>query len=305
MAKNADNRVNQLNKIAQSSKEESKNINNKASFASITEATRHKTVESKSFKTLPTTRTFDGNQHRIVYSNSNTNRNNEFIVSNGTKRYNKNKRNGKSITGVAASDVRTLRAVSRPYSYYIGQWSMATKPEMLKKHVSDFAKVIELQELSVNVPNRRFRSFKIVVESYCDQAMWNPINWPGGVVVELFFERKRHTMNQFAANIPITHSKSIVENTENNKNSKSVGSNSSKIVPSIPNSSLKLKKFDSANPEKPNEPIINEHDTNDNDTDDHDTNENDTNDHDTNENDPNNNEMDQDHIENNVLPTNA
>ena len=53
-----------------------------------------------------------------------------------------------------------------------------------------------------------------------------------------------------------------------------------------------MKKFDSANPEKPNEPIINEHDINDNDTDDHDTNENDTNGHDTNENDPNNNEMD-------------
>ena len=152
---------------------------------------------------------------------------------------------------------------------------MATKPEMLKKHVSDFAKVIELQELSVNMPNRRFRSFKIVVESYCDQAMWNPINWPGGVVVERFFERKRFTTNRFVANVPITHSKSIVGslecNNESNKqtlniNNKPVGSNGSGIGSSNSNGtqiqnknsskgSNQLMKFDSINPNKPNEPI--------------------------------------------------
>lgn len=103
-----------------------------------------------------------------------------------------------------------------PYSYYIGQWDMETKPELVIKWVSRFAKLIEVTELATNRPNRVFRSFRVVVESTSDSAMWDKKNWPKGVVVERFFEKKLVDLR--VVNLPITNHKAIELSSDSDKN---------------------------------------------------------------------------------------
>ena len=85
-------------------------------------------------------------QSRIV-----ANKHNEegFIVSNGKKRH--NKRNGILTTGTAVSEIKSLRAKSRQFSYHIGRWDMNVDPGTLKIFISGFAQVIELVELNLHI----------------------------------------------------------------------------------------------------------------------------------------------------------
>ena len=54
--------------------------------------------------------------------------------------------------GAAISDVKALRAQSRPFSYYTGRWSRQTGPEAIVNLVSKFAKIIDYEELSTHLP---------------------------------------------------------------------------------------------------------------------------------------------------------
>lgn len=96
-----------------------------------------------------------------------------------------------TIYGTANSEVRALRAISKPFSFYVGQWDMRVNTEKLKQYISLFAKVINIAELSTNLPNRHFRSFKVTVEAYSADAMLTTTNWPGGIAVSRWFERGR------------------------------------------------------------------------------------------------------------------
>ncbi|RNA12737.1 hypothetical protein BpHYR1_033930, partial [Brachionus plicatilis] len=93
----------------------------------------------------------------------------------------RNQRN--KVMGSAFSEVKSLRAVTKPYDYYVGQWSMRTTPDILKQYINKFAKVIGIVELSTHVERRYFRAYKVSVESFCAEAMLTSSNWPGGIEV--------------------------------------------------------------------------------------------------------------------------
>jgi hypothetical protein len=87
------------------------------------------------------------------------------------------------IIGSAISDVKALRAVSRPFFYYTGQWSPKTTSNDIRDYISKFSKVLNVEELSTHIEQRRHKSFKLTVESFCQEEMMNPSNWPGGIQV--------------------------------------------------------------------------------------------------------------------------
>lgn len=183
-------------------------------------------------------------------------------MSNGSKRYRKGR--GKSIMGSAISDVKVLKAQSRPFSYYTGRWSKQTTPEAIVKWVSKFAKIIDYEELSTHLPNRQFRSYKIITESYSDAAMWNPTNWPGGIIVERFFERKRtkgtNSSNSLNEKSNINSNQSEIENKNPSLETNGEVTNESNSEEHTgdrkPKPKLRLKNFDSTNPESPNRSIV-------------------------------------------------
>jgi hypothetical protein len=122
------------------------------------------------------------------------------------------------VTGSAISGIKSLRAISRPYSYYVGQWCMNTTPDILKKHINNFAKVIEIVELSTHLANRHFRAFKVTVESFCADAMLTGSNWPGGVRVERWYKRTKKDEENRYVNKVVTSSRSINRNNDVNTN---------------------------------------------------------------------------------------
>lgn len=138
--------------------------------------------------------------------------NDGYILSNGKKRYNKKT---SSIVGSAISDIKTLSARSQPYSYYIGQWSPRVDPKKIYNLISAFAKIIKLEELSPNIPNRYYRSFKVTVESHYAKEMLNCMNWPSGIVVSIWRDRNRNRDMRTMANLPVNCSK-ILEKTYSN-----------------------------------------------------------------------------------------
>ena len=109
-----------------------------------------------------------------------------FIISNGRRRYNKKL---KSVVGTAVSEVKNLKANFKPFVYYCGQWNRNVDPECIKNLVSGFASIIDLEELSKNIPNRYFRAYKITVESQYNDAMLTAKNWPAGITIRRWFER--------------------------------------------------------------------------------------------------------------------
>ncbi|CAF0922663.1 unnamed protein product [Brachionus calyciflorus] len=84
----------------------------------------------------------------------------------------KNLKNRVPINACSAiSDIKNLSARSRPFSYYIGQWIPKVDPQKVYQLISAFANIIRLEELSPNIPNRYFRSFKLTVESHFDYGI--------------------------------------------------------------------------------------------------------------------------------------
>lgn len=211
-------------------------------------------LNSKEFaNTRKIGKTNNDGQIRIQYDKRKEIIQNEgYIVSNGTKRHKKNR--GKSIMGAAISEVKSLRAQSRPYSYYTGRWSRQTGPEAVVQWVSRFAKVIDYEELSTHIPSRQFRSYKIIVESYSDEAMWNPKNWPGGIIIERFFERKR------TKGTNETYQKERIENDtkKQEESPENVATSTSDQGKDKASSikKLRVKKFDSTKQDSPNESIL-------------------------------------------------
>lgn len=43
--------------------------------------------------------------------------------------------------------------------------------------------MINIEELSTHINNRRHKSFKLTIESYCNESILNANNWPGGVEI--------------------------------------------------------------------------------------------------------------------------
>jgi len=76
-----------------------------------------------------------------------------------------------------------LKAVSKPFYYYTGNWSREVDASKLRILISVFAKVINIEELNTHMINRRQKSFKLTIESYNDESIRNPANWPVGVVI--------------------------------------------------------------------------------------------------------------------------
>jgi len=112
---------------------------------------------------------------RLINNNNHTNNNHP----NGSSK----SKTKNLIIGTAISNCKILKAVSKPFYYYTGQWSNKTEASSLRDYISNFAKVINIEELSTHIQNRKHKSFKLVVESYCHNAITDPTNWPGGVQV--------------------------------------------------------------------------------------------------------------------------
>ena len=164
-------------------------------------------------------------QARIVHDNKgNDNKVNDgFIVSNGRK---KQKKTDILVTGQAVSEIKGLRAKSRPFSYHIGQWDLDTNPEQLKNHISGFAQVIEITELNTNIPRRYFRSFKLTVESFSKDNVLNGRNWPGNVEIKRWWPQKNKPDNT-VRNVKVT--KGATLKTGNNKFTNIINNNTTKI----------------------------------------------------------------------------
>ena len=147
-------------------------------------------------------------QSRIV-----ANKHNEegFIVSNGKKRH--NKRNGILTTGTAVSEIKSLRAKSRQFSYHIGRWDMNVDPGTLKTFISGFAQVIELVELNLHIERKYFRSFKLTVEAFSKPAILDSNNWPGGVEIKNWWPHKNKPSNTIM-NKPVTHLSAIKDSSK-------------------------------------------------------------------------------------------
>ena len=132
------------------------------------------------------------------------NSNNSRINSN----LNQNKPKRKSlIIGSAISDVNALTAVSKPFYYYTGQWRVSSNITSVRNYVSTFAKVINVEELSTHIEHRRHKSYKLTIESYCNEEILNSSNWPGGIVVSRWHgppkqkkaQQKEHSSNELAS----------------------------------------------------------------------------------------------------------
>ena len=146
---------------------------------------------------IPNTKNIELNGvHRIV--------NDSWITSNGSKRHNKKSNKGMTI-GTAISEIKSLQAISRPYVYYVGQFSMKTNADILKSYISKFAKVISIEELSTHISSRYFRSFKVTVESYSSSEILKSENWPGGVKVSRWWQRNDKTDRNTKKNLPVAN----------------------------------------------------------------------------------------------------
>ncbi len=135
-------------------------------------------------------------------------KNDGFAVSNGTKRV--NKKNKGIIIGTALSEVRQLRAVSKPYTYHIGQWSLDTNPNSIRAYASNFAQVIDIIELNTHISRPYFRTFKLVAESYCDSAIMSDGRWPMGIVIKRWFPQKNKASNT-KVNLPVTNGAALAK----------------------------------------------------------------------------------------------
>lgn len=133
-------------------------------------------------------------QPKIEYANPRKQVDSDGFTLIGKK--NKNYKANHRTTGSAISDIRSLRAISKPYHYYVGQWCMKTSPEILKNYISKFARVIDVVELSTHIEKRYFRAFKVSVESFCAEAMLTSSNWPGGIQVERWYRRTKKVMRK-------------------------------------------------------------------------------------------------------------
>ncbi len=73
--------------------------------------------------------------------------------------------------------------------------------------MSTFAKVINVEELSTHIEHRRHKSYKLTIESYCNEEILNSSNWPGGIVVFRWHgppkqkkaQKKEHSSNESAS----------------------------------------------------------------------------------------------------------
>ncbi len=183
-------------------KTNSKNNNNTSEKSDSRKSVPNSLVNSKDnskFKQVE----INGQSHIVVDNNSEG-----FTMSHGGKRYNK-KRNG-VVIGTALSEVRQLRAVSRPYTYHTGQWSMDTNPDWIRKYASNFAQVIDVIEINTHIKRPYFRTFKLIAESYCDNAIMREGKWPMGVVVKRWFPQKNKPSNT-KANVPITKGTALLD----------------------------------------------------------------------------------------------
>lgn len=156
-----------------------------------------KKVEQTKTKTRLNVRKISENGVTKIVNNNNSNENNQN--SNNSSKRNSIANSKNIIIGTAISNVKSLKAVSRPFYYYTGQWSNKTDIDSLRSYVNNFAKVINIEELSTHIQNRKHKSFKLVVESYCNEAIIDSSNWPGGVQVTRWRgpTKKPKNYNQF------------------------------------------------------------------------------------------------------------
>jgi len=156
-----------------------------------------KKVEQTKTKTRLNVRKISENGVTKIVNNNNSNENNQN--SNNSIKRNSIANSKNIIIGTAISNVKSLKAVSRPFYYYTGQWSNKTDIDSLRSYVNNFAKVINIEELSTHIQNRKHKSFKLVVESYCNEAIIDSSNWPGGVQVTRWRgpTKKPKNYNQF------------------------------------------------------------------------------------------------------------
>ncbi|CAF1045246.1 unnamed protein product [Brachionus calyciflorus] len=145
---------------------------------------------------------------RISYENKKVD-NEGFQVSNGRKR-NTRPPKGKVI-GTALSDIKNLSAKSKPFQYYLGQWSPKVDPKKVYQLISSFANISKLEELSPNIPNRYFRAFKLTVDSHFDSVIRDGKNWPAGITVSRWYERNNNRPKGTNENLEVNHNSCIAE----------------------------------------------------------------------------------------------
>ena len=169
--------------------------------------------------------TCENGQSRIV---NNSKENDGYIISNGKKRQN---RTNLLAKGKAVSEVRDLKATSKPFCYHIGQWDLNTNFKRLKAHISSFAQIIDLVELNTHIQRRYFRSYKLTVESSSKDNILNGDNWPGGIEIKRWWPQKINKRST-VENLKVSRLKpeqnktsDILENVVNNVNKANIFTN--------------------------------------------------------------------------------
>ncbi|CAF1076476.1 unnamed protein product, partial [Brachionus calyciflorus] len=92
-----------------------------------------------------------------------------------------------------------------------GQWSPKVDQKKVYQLISTFANIIRLEELSPNIPNRYFRSFKLTVESHFDYAIREGKNWPAGITVSEWRERNNNRDKATRENESVNHKACIAD----------------------------------------------------------------------------------------------
>ena len=168
--------------------------------------------------------------NKIVYTNQikssdNVLKTNEHITQ---KKYNKNN----LIIGTANSDVKALRAVSKPFYYHLSRWNKKTDLYLLRQHISGFAKVISLEEMNTDLKSRSFKSFKLAIESYSKDNLLKPENWPGGSEIRRWQGPFKHN-NKIVGNSNQIEANHLETNQTNNVTTENSNQNSQKSLQNI------------------------------------------------------------------------
>jgi hypothetical protein len=87
------------------------------------------------------------------------------------------------VVGNVISSIKELSAASKPYYFYTSNWSLESNTDVIGKYISGFAKLLNIEELCTSKKQRRFKSFKVAVESYSYNAMMCESNWPGNILI--------------------------------------------------------------------------------------------------------------------------
>ena len=137
----------------------------------------------------------------------------------GKRQKGKNLNNKRTIVGSALSEVNGLNATSKSFSYYTGQWNPKVDPQKVYALVSSFARIINMIELSPNIPNRYYRAFKITVDSNYARAMTNEANWPAGIQVSRWDKRNQKRDKKTRTNLPVNNKAALRSSEEQNGHS--------------------------------------------------------------------------------------